>query len=412
MLRRLTVCLVVALAGFAAAQSSKTIKLSFAAEGDREVWMQSKANLATVPETKKVNGKALDLTTTATDADLAVVVCDVATGGVAAKLVSDIKNGEWKVTGTDYTLVRGAKVTVTTEKGMVASAVIDMTLGTEKRQVLLSPSDKGVVSINVLPVGDAVFTAKYKAGGAEKTLDAQTFSIKPTAGGWVPVKLVVPEGADLLPVETPKPTASDAKPTTTDEKPKEEPKKEGGPFAVLGLLVNMLIGLGLVAALGYGAWWYIKNNREKVTEIMDKAGVPLNQNPADPTGAAPVIPQAPKPIEKIVLGDADPGVAAPVAAAAVATKNPRLVGADGSVVQLEAGTLQVGREPGLAVSLPSESSVSRHHASLSRAGDSVTLVDEGSTNGTYVNGAKITTPTVLQPGDSVQFGAVAYRYEE
>lgn len=403
MLRRLTVWLLVATAAFAAAQSTKTIKIQFPGEGDREVWLQSKADMETVPETKEVTGKAVELKTSSTAGDLTVFVHDKDTGAVAEHLVSDLKDGAWAVKDGEYTLVRGARVTVATAKGLVASASVTMTLGDEKHQTLLTPSDKGVVQFNLLKPGDATLTATYKVGGVEKTSDPQTFTVKPTKGGWVPIKLLVPDGADILPAETPKASAAPAE-------AKAEPKKEEKAPNPVGLLVNMVIGLALVGGIGYGAWWYVTNHKDKVTEIMEKAGVPLNQDPADPTGAAPV-PQAPKPIEKIVLGGADLGPATPSIQPTV-VKAPRVTGPDGTTVSLGEGPNTVGREPGLAVSLVGESSVSRNHATMTRTGDSVVVEDQGSTNGTYLNGAKLTGPATLQPGDVVQFGAVAFRYEE
>ncbi|MBX3111923.1 MAG: FHA domain-containing protein [Fimbriimonadaceae bacterium] len=413
MLRTLTVCLCAAVAACALAQSAKTIKLTFPSEGNREVWLQSKSESATVPETKSVNGKAVELKTTAADdKELAVFVHDKATGMVATHLVSDLKDGGWTVGPDEYKLVRGARVTVSTDKGPVASAQVDLTLGDVKRTALLSPSDKGVVSFNLLPPGDGVFTVKYKVGGADKSLDPQTFTIKPTTGGWVDVKLTVPDGADIVPTEpVAKPGEGAAKPSDAGDKPKDQ-EKTSGPGSVIGLLVNMLVGLGLVGGLGYAAWWYVKHNRDKVTEIMDKAGVPLNQDPADPTGAAPVVPQAPKPIVKIVLDGTDPSPAPAVSTVGTPVRNPRLVASDGTVVALAVGTVIVGREAGLDISLPDEGSVSRRHASIQRDGGTVTLSDDGSTNGTYVNGSKLSAPAVLHPGDTVQFGAVAYRYEE
>ena len=76
------------------------------------------------------------------------------------------------------------------------------------------------------------------------------------------------------------------------------------------------------------------------------------------------------------------------------------------------GDNAVGREEALAISIQGESSISRNHAQLTRTGDTVVVKDLGSTNGTFVNGAKITSDVTLNPGDSVQFGAVQYRYEE
>ena len=56
--------------------------------------------------------------------------------------------------------------------------------------------------------------------------------------------------------------------------------------------------------------------------------------------------------------------------------------------------------------------VSRHHCRIESGPDGVWVVDLGSANGTFVNGQRVSGPTVLSPGDAVQFGAVQFRYEE
>jgi pSer/pThr/pTyr-binding forkhead associated (FHA) protein len=63
------------------------------------------------------------------------------------------------------------------------------------------------------------------------------------------------------------------------------------------------------------------------------------------------------------------------------------------------------------LSILDETTISRRHAELSRQGDTITVSDLGSTNGTYVNGVKLTSAAILRPGDQVQFGAVRFRYE-
>lgn len=50
--------------------------------------------------------------------------------------------------------------------------------------------------------------------------------------------------------------------------------------------------------------------------------------------------------------------------------------------------------------------LSRVHASLRVAGDGVELSDLGSSNGTYVNGVAISTPTIVRPGDEIRLGRV------
>src|SRR5262249_24679424 len=48
--------------------------------------------------------------------------------------------------------------------------------------------------------------------------------------------------------------------------------------------------------------------------------------------------------------------------------------------------------------------VSRRHARFRRLGDRLEVTDLGSLNGTWVNGARITDPIVLAPGDVVKLG--------
>lgn len=44
------------------------------------------------------------------------------------------------------------------------------------------------------------------------------------------------------------------------------------------------------------------------------------------------------------------------------------------------------------------------HARVEPDNDGWTLVDEGSTNGTYLNQVRVTTPTPLRAGDQISFG--------
>lgn len=50
--------------------------------------------------------------------------------------------------------------------------------------------------------------------------------------------------------------------------------------------------------------------------------------------------------------------------------------------------------------------VSRNHAGLRRGADDWLLTDAGSTNGTRVNGWRVTEPVPLRAGDEVRFGAI------
>ncbi|MDO8914722.1 MAG: FHA domain-containing protein [Coriobacteriia bacterium] len=69
---------------------------------------------------------------------------------------------------------------------------------------------------------------------------------------------------------------------------------------------------------------------------------------------------------------------------------------------IDRATLTIGRDPGSDIFL-NDITVSRHHASLERVGEEVSVSDAGSLNGTYVNGVTVDR-ALLRTGDAVQIG--------
>lgn len=65
----------------------------------------------------------------------------------------------------------------------------------------------------------------------------------------------------------------------------------------------------------------------------------------------------------------------------------------------------IGRDPACDIRVPA-ASISRRHCEVSfdEDEDSVTIKDLGSSNGTFVNGQKISGETELTPGDTVRIG--------
>lgn len=74
------------------------------------------------------------------------------------------------------------------------------------------------------------------------------------------------------------------------------------------------------------------------------------------------------------------------------------------------GSLEIGRSPSVAISLPDVLSVSRNHARVDYTGDGVVVQDLGSTNGSYVNDQKIRSSQLLRSGDRIQVGAVHFKF--
>lgn len=101
-----------------------------------------------------------------------------------------------------------------------------------------------------------------------------------------------------------------------------------------------------------------------------------------------------------------------VAVAVPTTHEVMVVGGSlaGTRIGLDPGNYQVGRDPGAAVHLP-DPSVSQFHAQIAIGDFGVHVADLGSTNGTYLDGVRLTAPTVVESGQVVEFGAVPVSIE-
>lgn len=79
---------------------------------------------------------------------------------------------------------------------------------------------------------------------------------------------------------------------------------------------------------------------------------------------------------------------------------------------LEVGApVRLGRGAENAVRLDGDDFVSSRHAVLEPRSDGLWVEDVGSTNGTFVNGARVTTARLLRVGDVVRIGQTDLRVE-
>ncbi|MGZ6187081.1 MAG: FHA domain-containing protein, partial [Candidatus Binataceae bacterium] len=72
------------------------------------------------------------------------------------------------------------------------------------------------------------------------------------------------------------------------------------------------------------------------------------------------------------------------------------------VLELRSARVTVGTAASNDLQLD-EPTASRRHAALERRGGRWHVADLGSTNGTYINGRRVTAPTPLQRGDELRF---------
>ena len=304
---------------------------------------------------------------------------------------------------------KGVVVQVRHDGKPVAAANVTVDDGAKRQDVLVDPSSSGEAIVSDVKPGSLKVTVRYRAGGKDATPVTQVFDSK-DAGERFTVAL--PEAAETVGGSAPA-GGQTAAPAAAPVKP--EP---AGGFNPVGLLFALLVGGGAAA----GLWYFLKKNPETVGSTLERLGAQIpkagDEPLADPSVSAAPAPIRPEPPQKIVLDPVAPiqldtpyAAPKPISLGTATAGEPSLVSEAGIPIPLGEGETVVGREVGLGLSLAGETTVSRRHARLVRAGGAVTLVDEGSTNGTFVNGQRVSGSADLHPGDSVQFGSVRFRYE-
>jgi len=359
------------------------------------------------PPAKAVRTRSTQIELETTDIPGAkfVYVQDEASGKLAK--VAFKPNAETvTIAAKDFARLFKADITVT--RGGVApidAAVVSV----DGQKAIIGAASQGVATFYDVPTGDVKVRVEYNLGRLPATPIVQIVDLsKPVAiqaAGEVSAS-PKPDGGEVVPG-----SVSEAKPKAV---------KDNAPNPVGSMLVT-LGAVAVIAGIGYAALRYYQKNSGTVNEQLERLGVQIPKAPDDDlTSGDPAAPPAfktPQPVQKIVLDPVSPvdlsaAPAAPMITQAVVSAGyPSLLTADGETLAVNEGETIVGREAGLGLSLTGETSVSRNHAKFVRVGNQVTLEDLGSTNGSFVNGSKLTAATVLRPGDEIRFGAITFRYQ-
>ena len=80
---------------------------------------------------------------------------------------------------------------------------------------------------------------------------------------------------------------------------------------------------------------------------------------------------------------------------------------NGGEFLMGSGVTTVGRTPDNFISFPDDGNVSRYHAEIESRGEEYCLIDLGSSNGTTLNGQKVSGETYLKDGDQIAFGGTS-----
>ena len=373
--------------------------LSFAGEGERWWWTESaKGEPLSPPQKTSDASVAIKLPP---DAD-ALWVYDAKTGNLAQLKIADLKE-KTELTSDRFSHVARVQVNLQAQGKPVASAVVQLTDANGKTHTrVLEPSAEGILIFERVPLGKVSVTARYGEDGKasqETTLKAERETRVPiielALSGSVATLEVAPKGRE---------GQGDAETPTTSR-----------IGAIVMFVIALLLAVGVILFLVRLA----TQKPQQLGEAMSKLGVELPQ-PAQTgqggaTVAAPAAPPQPDlpPLETAGVPPTAPTgavattvVAAP-AARIVATQGPHA----GQAFELTGELMTIGREATHAIALVNDMGVSRTHAQIVRQGDQTLIEDLGSTNGTYVNGVRISAPTPIKPGDTLQLGASLFRVE-
>jgi len=365
-----------------------------------------------------------------------LVVLDQKTGYSAAKELPASLPESATLAATDFSRVHRVRVQVTGAGGKpVASGTATLTdAGGEAATRVWDPSASGSVEFTAVRAGTAKLTVQPTGGGSttkevEIRLNpgetAQTLSVA------LPEVTAVVEGAAPAAGSTAGGEAANV--PASGAAPSAPQVGTPMPAPSTGSPVTTLVGFLLLAGAIYALYVVGKNRGWTMERALERLGVQPGPEPATAAGPASLRPAtAPAPpVDPNVCAfcgerkdpltgrcacslDTPAGSTAPFAGAAPAAgTGPRLVAVQGvyrgQVFPLGAD-VTIGRDPGSEVPLPDDSTVSRRHARIHAADGGYRVEDLGSSNGTFVNGGRV-TEAALRPGDEVSIGGTRFRFE-
>lgn len=385
------------------------LQLTFQSPGGRAVWTapdfsESADEATNVDDSKyKFDGVLSDY----------MLVLDRATGNVAYKRTREI-TGEWKVMPADYKLVGYLKVRVEHEGNPIKSASVRVN---DSAPRLIDEDSMGVVTFTNVKLGQVKVEVSFKSNKRDR-LSRQVFEVEARREETVPTLVV----SISQPVEThvavdqPTEQKGEAKEA---EQAKQTPPTEASKTSTpnfLQQLVVFILAAGALAGIMFFALKWVLKNEDQAKDALTKIGVQVNDPVQDVSDTPPPAPMKQDNSGPILLGpDAtvSAGTGGPVIVAPTVGLSavPKLVRSNGLSIEIHEGISLVGREDGLPFSFAGESTISRRHAEIERRGSTILVRDLSSTNGTFINGDRLSGEREVKVGDQIQFGAVQLRLE-
>ena len=319
------------------------------------------------------------------------------------------EDAKLKVDAEDFQYLRTVKLRVVAEDGpSIESALVTIEDADGQRQTaLVTPADGGVALFNNVSAGETTVTVK--AEGVKRTIDkdVEIPSERDSADFEQDIKVA----GDVHTLSGP---AVEKGSAAGDEQ--EKTPETGTTSQVLQMIAGFIF-LAVVIAIVYVL---IKAKGMNARSALEGMGVQMPEGGAQQDAGA-----APGTASDVCQfcgqkKDANGNCACTLTAGAQAagpqaqSVGPKLVGTQGAyagqIFDLTGPSASMGRDPGNEIALDQDNTASRKHATITVANGDYTIRDEGSSNGTFVNGARITEQK-LTPGDEIQVGGTRFRFE-
>jgi len=409
--------------------AAPTAVMTVPAEGDHFYWFTYKgvdnAPITTAPRRFKDKTVTLEFPLVKDAvAQSTLYVYDAKTGNEAVYPVKAKSADSTKIDlkSADFSSVRrlGVAVSSSANQEKAAAAVVVLQSGRISQTQVVDPTSSGTVYFTDVPTGAAKVTVSYGAGKSS----TQDIDVPLDRQDTVPV-IQVPVVGDIETIQPAQTSTEEgASPRsgaggTSSREVAPTPRGSGYSYG------TAFFGLILLAGLIWAAYRVLMNKGVAVKSLLKRAGIDLPEEKRQTSAAS-----AP---QQIVVdpsvcpfcgGKKDPitgGCACSVAPGASASSpmpgivtEPRLVASAGpyagSIYALGSGTVSIGRDESNVIAFPLDTAVSRRHSRIENTGAGFTVYDEGSSNGTFVNGMKV-TDRALRPGDEIQVGGTRLRFE-
>ena len=314
---------------------------------------------------------------------------------------------DFKLKASDFNWVRRVEIEVTSATSGAPAAAASVKLEDSEKKAttqILDPSARGKISFIDAASGTAKVTVEYGDGKTtSQDIDIAVDRKEPIPSVKIPV---------VGDIETTSLPASDSKSAPA--------AGEGSPNDGMSF-PHALVGLLLLGGIVYMAIRTMSNRGAKVRELLKNAGIELPED--EDSAAEPFVPA--QPVDPSICpfcgGRKDPATGA--CSCSIGSGSPVTVGSGGgprlvciqgtgvgSIYQVNAEPVTIGREESNTIALPQDNTTSRRHARVACSGGQCTVFDEGSSNGTFVNGVRI-NEQILRPGDEVQVGGTRLRFE-